>query len=522
MCGFTLFIGYDNPSIVDVLSCSERGGDDTKIIVRDGLVFVFHRLAINGLLNGEQPMIKNNCILMCNGEIYNHNELRKKHNLNVCETGSDCEIILDLYNKYGSMSFLNDLDGVFAYVLYDLTKKRLFCARDMYGVRPMYIGSDGIDKIVIGSTLKCMPQEIGLVQQFKPSRFTEFNLNSDKVDESFRYKKWGRSLKIEPTKELVRNTLVNAVRKRLMSERPIGCLLSGGLDSSLITGIVVRLHVMNGGKASDICTFSIGMPDCPDLIYAKKVADFLGTTHTQWEYDESVFIKNIPNVIRDIGSYDVTSVRASVGNWLIARNIRETTDIKVVFNGDGADEVCSGYLYSNLAPDIDVLAKDQKDLLDNIHHFDVLRSDRCIACHGLEARTPFLDREFVNVYSMIDPSHRAPKCVSGSSDEEHKYRHLTKWFLRSSFENQEYIPDEVLWRTKEAFSDGVSSHKRSWHNIVKRYYMSTLGKTEEYVYKKIYSTTYGNRLLIPYKWMPKWTSEEDPSARNLSCYTSAN
>jgi asparagine synthase (glutamine-hydrolysing) len=298
--------------------------------------------------------------------------------------------------------------------------------------------------------------------------------------------------------------------------------LSGGLDSSLITGIVVRLHVMNGGKASDICTFSIGMPDCPDLIYAKKVADFLGTTHTQWEYDESVFIKNIPNVIRDIGSYDVTSVRASVGNWLIARNIRETTDIKVVFNGDGADEVCSGYLYSNLAPDIDVLAKDQKDLLDNIHHFDVLRSDRCIACHGLEARTPFLDREFVNVYSMIDPSHRAPKCVSGSSDEEHKYRHLTKWFLRSSFENQEYIPDEVLWRTKEAFSDGVSSHKRSWHNIVKRYYMSTLGKTEEYVYKKIYSTTYGNRLLIPYKWMPKWTDEEDPSARNLSCYTSAN
>jgi asparagine synthase (glutamine-hydrolysing) len=517
MCGFTLFIGYDSPSVNELLACSERGGDGTKIITKNGILFVFHRLAINGIENGDQPMIKKGSILVCNGEIYNHAELRDDHRLPPCESGSDCEIILDLYHKYGSMSFLDDLDGVFAFVLYDPVKHTLFCARDMYGVRPMYIGTNGTDKIVLGSTLKSIPNNLSIVQQIKPAMYTEFRLHD--IEYKLRYRKWSRNYKKTYQNVEIRDALLNAVRKRLMSERPIGCLLSGGLDSSLISGIVVREHIANGGKASDIRTFSIGMRDCPDLLYAKKVADYLGTTHTEYVYDESVFIKNIPNVIRDIGSYDVTTVRASVGNWLIARNIRETTDIKVVFNGDGADEVCSGYLYSKLAPNVNELAKDQIDLLENIHHFDVLRSDRCIASHGLEARTPFLDKEFVCAYSSIKPSMRAPDCVPGAQKEEHEHRHLTKWFLRTLFDKQGYIPNAVLWRNKEAFSDGVSTHDRSWHEIAKDYYSKTLGKKEDDVYKEIYSSVYGKRYIIPYKWMPKWSSSVDPSARTLDCYT---
>jgi asparagine synthase (glutamine-hydrolysing) len=515
MCGFTLFIGQYEPTLNEVVACSERGGDETKVLRLDDLIFVFHRLAINGIESGSQPMKKKKCILMCNGEIYNHLDLRKQHSLSPSETGSDCEIILDLYNKYGSMSFLNDLDGVFAFVLYDTHTKTVYFGRDAYGVRPMYIGTHTEGHIVITSALKGIPRSFdGQVSQYTPGMYGTIKNGHFAIKE----KKWMRNRSLTYTLKQVRGALVNAVRKRLMSERPIGCLLSGGLDSSLITGLVVREHVKNGGKASDIRTFSIGMPGCPDLENAKCVADYLGTTHTQWEYDASVFIKHIPNVIRDIGSYDVTSVRASVGNWLLGRNIRETTDIKVVFNGDGADEVCSGYLYSCLAPNVEELAKDQERLLKNIHHFDVLRSDRCIASHQLEARTPFLDREFVQAYSSIEPSVRAPKCVPNASQDPHSHRDLTKWFLRTLFEGQNIIPDSVLWRKKEAFSDGVSARETSWHQILRDHYEQSLGSTEEDVYRSLYSQTYGDHDCIPYKWMPMWSTSRDPSARTLDCY----
>jgi asparagine synthase (glutamine-hydrolysing) len=516
MCGFTLFIGYPNPSYNELLACSERGGDDTNIILKDGMIFVFHRLSINGIDNGSQPMMKHNHILMCNGEIYNHTQLRSQHSLPPSKTGSDCEIILDLYNKYGSMNFINDLDGVFSFVLYDVKSKNVYYARDTYGVRPMYIGKGSQEQIVITSTLKGIPKNFESVRQHVPSMYGV--ICDGKIQ--CREKKWIRNNPMKYTPSQVRSTLVNAVRKRMMTERPFGCLLSGGLDSSLITGIVVSEHIKNGGSASDIRTFSIGMRGCPDLVNAKSVAEYLGTNHTQWEYDESVFIKNIPNVIRDIGSYDVTTVRASVGNWLIGRNIRETTDIKVVFNGDGADEVCSGYLYSCLAPNVESLMEDQKRLLSNIHNFDVLRSDRCIACHQLEPRTPFLDREFVNAYSSINAALRAPKCVLGASQEDHPHRGLTKWFLRSLFEGEGIIPESVLWRKKEAFSDGVSTSDKSWHQILKDHYEKSLKSTEEEVYRSLYSETYNNYDCIPYKWMPKWSSTTDPSARTLDCYES--
>jgi asparagine synthase (glutamine-hydrolysing) len=234
----------------------------------------------------------------------------------------------------------------------------------------------------------------------------------------------------------------------------------------------------------------------------------------------NIFIKYIPDVIRDIESYDITTVRASVGNWLVARNIRETTDIKVLFNGDGSDEVCSGYLYSMSAPSLEALDQDQKDLLQNISYFDVLRSDRSISSHGIEARTPFLDKDFVNVYSKVDIALRAPKCVNGASQEQDRV--ITKWYLRKEFDDGTYLPKDVLWRTKEAFSDGISSTERSWHTILKEYYQNSLGTTEREMYRTIFESHFGpikeGVQIIPYYWMPKWSNTDDPSARSLNVY----
>ena len=509
MCGFSVFLNYD-PYLRHLFSAEKRGGDESRILKIDNLVFAFHRLSINGVDDGSQPFVKDGIVLVCNGEIYNYEHLYEKHDLPSSHTKSDCEVILALYRKYKSIDFINELDGVFAFALYDTHTKQLIYARDKYGVRPLYIGFDkSSSHMIVSSTLGAFPPSMKDISQMKSSFV---NLIDTVTCRSMANINWYRNN--HPSLS-VKDALIFSVKKRLMSERPIGCLLSGGLDSSLITSIVVREHLKNGGKASDIRTFSIGMKGATDLKYAKIAADFLGTTHTSWEYDIGTFIKNIPNVIRDIESYDITTVRASVGNWLVSRNIRETTDIKVVFNGDGADEVCSGYLYSKNAPSLEDLQKDQEHLLDNIQYFDVLRSDRSISSHGLEARTPFLDKDFVNAYTSVDISKRAPKCVPGASSEQEV--DITKWYLRKQFEG--YLPDEVLWRNKEAFSDGVSSCERPWHTILKDHYKKSYGKTEEEVYKEIFFSMYGDIPVIPFKWMPKWSDTDDPSARTLKCYT---
>jgi asparagine synthase (glutamine-hydrolysing) len=507
MCGFSVFINY-RPSLIELVGSQKRGGDDTRVVHIDNLTFVFHRLAINGIENGGQPFIEDKYVMVCNGEIYNHKQLYKDHSLPPPKTKSDCEVILSLYKKYGSLSFVNDLDGVFAFVIYDATTKCLLYSRDRYGVRPMYQNNNNkefiLSSTLLSNNMTQVPPSYAFAYDNHLSR-SVFKIN------------WYRKPNVNMS---VKDALINAVRKRMMSEKPIGCLLSGGLDSSLITSIVVKEHIRNGGKPSDIRTFSIGMKGSTDLKYARVVADFLGTTHTQWEYESDIFIKYIPDVIRDIESYDITTVRASIGNWLIARNIRETTDIKVLFNGDGSDEVCSGYLYSMNAPSLDALEQDQKDLLKNICYFDVLRSDRSISSHGIEARTPFLDKDFVNTYSKVAIAMRAPKSVPGSYQYQ-KYN-ITKWYLRKEFDDGTYLPDDVLWRTKEAFSDGVSSTDRSWHIILKDYYQSSLGTTECEMYRSIFESYFGSieseGRIIPYYWMPKWSDTDDPSARSLLVY----
>ena len=320
---------------------------------------------------------------------------------------------------------------------------------------------------------------------------------------------------------IIKNSLMAAVKKRfLTTDRPIACLLSGGLDSSLITALVHKLTIAED-KTKRLETYSIGLNGSEDLKYARKVADFLGTNHTEIICTEEEFLEAIPDVIYNIESYDTTTVRASVGNFLVAKYISEHSEAKVIFNGDGSDEVCGGYLYFHLAPDAIAFDQECQRLLKDIHLFDVLRSDRSISSNGLEARTPFLDKSFVHAYLSIPPNLRF---VKGRCE---------KFLLRKAFESMNMLPTEVLWRTKEAFSDGVSSQKKSWYEIIQSkmntqpsVYLSGNAlifnppKTKEqeyyrYLFERHYKT-YSN--VIPYFWMPKFTNATDSSARTLNIY----
>ena len=249
-----------------------------------------------------------------------------------------------------------------------------------------------------------------------------------------------------------------------MSEREIGCLLSGGLDSSLITSLVVRYN--DGPRLN---TFSIGLSESVDLKYANLVAKYLRTKHHQIEIKEEEFLNAIETVIYNIESYDTTTVRASVGNYLVSKYISENSNCKVIFNGDGSDEVCGGYVYLKNAPSEIEFQKESERLVEEIHFFDVLRSDRSISSNGLEPRTPFLDKEFVSYYLSIPPKM---KVFDGE-------KRLEKYILRKAFDKQDLLPDEVLWRRKCAFSDGVSSQNRSWHTIIQSF-VDNIITDEEY------------------------------------------
>jgi len=496
----------------------------------------FHRLAINGYQkeSSEQPIKLQNCVLICNGEIYNWKEIHNHLNIE-SSTGSDCECIIHAYKRYGMKYTLNLIDGVFSFLLYDKETQKVFISRDPYGVRPLFIGSsEDNDFLCIASELKMISDFKKLdihnykIKQFKPGTYIHFKVDS-KVIESVEYYNKNQMVENvlftdeEKALHSIRTNLIGAVNKRIKNtDRDIACLLSGGLDSSLITGIVCQLI-----DSSKLHTWSIGMKGSEDLKYAKKVASFLKTNHHSIELEPKEFIDAIENVIQAIESYDTTTIRASVGNWLISKYIKEQSDAKVIFNGDGSDEVTGGYMYFHCAPDKFEFDKECRRLLEDIHFFDVLRSDRSIASHGLEARTPFLDKHFVQSYLSI-PAHLRYHPKNGN---------IEKYLLRKAFDELNIIPQEVLWRTKEAFSDGVSTEKEAWFETIQRYALEhykkscyesgiynfkeiTPAEAEKYLYKSIFNKYYsGNDDIIPYMWMPKFVEATDASARTLDVYS---
>ena len=499
----------------------ERGPDDTKFIEIGEYYIGFHRLSINGLnIKSNQPFFKNGTYVICNGEIYNYKELYSLLGIKPL-TDSDCEIIIDLYQLYPIDYFINLLDGVFSFIIYDTYKNLAIVGRDPFGVRPLYYSNDfnnfsselkQINNLTT-ETITQFPPGHYLIKDNKNCKFNKYHtLTQHYMPLCIKYTSFFNE--INYYKSLIKYTLINAVKKRLVSDRPIACLLSGGLDSSLITSIVVSL--LKNTTKNKLETFSIGLPGSTDLVYAKKVADYLNTKHTEILLSEDDFFNAIPEVIEKIESYDTTTVRASVGNYLISKYISKNSTAKVIFNGDGSDELTGGYLYFHNAPNLLLFDFEVKNLLHNIHYFDVLRSDRSISSCGLEPRTPFLDKTFVNTYLSIPLYYRKPE---GNQIE--------KKLLRESF--SDFLPEEVLYRKKEAFSDGVSGNNRSWYQIIaeklnkidipifahNEEYLSPKTKEQMY-YRYLFEQKYNKREnVIPYFWMPKWSNTTDPSARTL-------
>jgi asparagine synthase (glutamine-hydrolysing) len=479
----------------------------------------------------------------------------------VPDTDSDCEVIIHLYLKYGIEQTLIMLDGEFAFVLYDRNQNKLYAARDPYGVRPLYnlvnTGSEATCIEGFASELKMVEPFYNLdnknsyVNQFQPGTYSMFTYDIEQ--------KWVSTIINQayfiptfPTTEIVNTSLVTnreeyknvlyskitsalsgAVLKRCVTtERPVACLLSGGLDSSLVAALVSEYFKTFKSASGPVETYSIGLENSEDIKYARIVADYIGSKHTEIIVTEDDMFNAIPEVIKAIESYDTTTVRASIGNYLIGKYIAANSQAKVIFNGDGSDELFGGYLYMNKCPDDIEFDKETRRLLKDIHIFDVLRCDKSISSNGLEPRTAFLDRNFVNTILSINPYFRNHK----NFDKSEKY------LLRNSFKKAFYtdclgrqlLPDEILWRRKEAFSDGVSSHGRSLFTVLQEFiakhydedeplanneFYKPCIELEKKYYKEIFDREFPNCAhILPYFWMPKYTNASDPSARTLDVY----
>lgn len=440
-----------------------RGPDNTmynfvKVTDEKTLYLGFTRLSINGLDDGSnQPFFIDDVYLICNGEIYNYKELISEHNFNY-HTNSDCEVIIHMYRKLGIHETVKRLDGVFAFVMYDKRHDILYAARDPLGIRSLYFCFDG-DHKYFASELKCFSRKS--VYQFPPGTF--YNSRAFGFVYYTDILSGGCLTSYETISETIRDTLIKSVKKRLLSDRPIACLLSGGLDSTLVTTLVRELL----GKKID--TYAIGLKGSIDLHYAKLAAEYINTNHTTIELTEQEFIGAIEKTIKQIESWDTTTVRASVGNYLVSLYVAEHSDNKVLFCGDVSDELFGSYRGFKNAPDSQAFGSANVDMVQNVYKYDVLRSDKCISGAGLEARVPFADKEFVKLVMQISPEYKM------FNDEQ-----IEKFLLRRAFNG--YLPDDLLWRRKEAFSDGVSSEARSWFQIIKEF-VDTLYTDAEFAEK---------------------------------------
>lgn len=543
-----------------------RGPEQTETQCFDNCAFVFHRLAINGLDDSSMQPIENDDItIICNGEIFNYKELYSMLGVTP-STHSDCEVIIHLYKRFGIQRTLELIDGEFAFILHDPTSKQsvIHYARDPFGVRPLYLCQGAECVIGFASELKVLNHISDgnmFIEQVEPGSYGTATKNTDNqwslngvMTRYFRIPSLSLHSEAQDDPyvyfDRIVDTLKLAVKKRVeTSERRVACLLSGGLDSSLIAALSARYY-------NNLNTYSIGMEGSEDLKNARLVADHIGSKHTEIVLTEDDFFNAIPEVINAIESFDTTTVRASVGNYLVAKYISENSDDKVVLNGDGSDEVAGGYIYMLQSPSDLEFDTECRRLLSDIHYFDVLRSDRSVSNNGLEGRTPFLDKTFVSTYMQIPAHVRNPR---SEYNKDMKYWNTyaesmfaahgdatirdtilsrpEKLLLRAAFQTRmpDLLPKSVLWRGKEAFSDGVSGKGKSWFEIIRdrlngitipfRVYSSfekhMLPDTKEKLYYRYIFCDYFKECdkSIPYFWMPKFVDATDASARTLKHYT---
>ena len=482
-----------------VLSMSKkirhRGPDWSGIYVSDNAIMAHERLSIVDPQSGGQPLKTKDedVILTVNGEIYNHQDIRKElADEYEFQTGSDCEVVLALYKKYGS-DFLEKLSGIFAFALYDKTNDYFLVARDPIGVIPLYMGFDNQGNTFFASELKALEGYCKEIEPFLPGHSYDSNT---RVMKRWYERDWQNFDAVKNNVsdiDVLRNALEEAVKRQLMSDVPYGVLLSGGLDSSVISAIANkfsrrRIETQSQQEAwwPRLHSFAVGLKGAPDLAAARKVADYIGTVHHEINYTVQEGLDAIRDVIYYIETYDVTTVRASTPMYLLARVIK-SMGIKMVLSGEGADEIFGGYLYFHKAPNAKEFHEETVRKISKLHLYDCLRANKSLSAWGVEGRVPFLDKEFLDVAMRLNPE-----------DKMSKDGKMEKWILRKAFED--YIPKEIAWRQKEQFSDGVGY---SWidslkeitaskvsdemmRNAARRFPINTPRNKEEYYYRTIF------------------------------------
>ena len=466
MCGFVGIFGMKDSSVdwrTKALKMSSkirhRGPDWSGVFAGETCILAHERLAIVDPLSGGQPLYSpdGKCVLAVNGEIYNHQDIRKKlAGQYDFRTGSDCEVILALYQKKG-IDFLEDLNGIYAFALYDSEKDALLVARDPIGVIPLYIGHDPDGTIYVASELKALE---GFCTEYEPFLPGHYYWSPDGKMTRWYERDWFSydAVKDNPADPAyIREALIAAVKRQLMSDVPYGVLLSGGLDSS-ITSAIAAMFAQNRVEDDSrteawwprLHSFAVGLKGAPDLVKAREMAEYLGTVHHEVNYTVQEGLDAIRDVIYYIETYDVTTVRASTPMYLLARVIK-SMGIKMVLSGEGSDEIFGGYLYFHKAPSAKALHEETVRKLAKLYQYDCLRANKSLAAWGVEGRVPFLDKEFLDVAMRINP---AAKMCPGNTVE--------KKILREAF--QDMLPESVAWRQKEQFSDGVGY---SWIDSLK-------------------------------------------------------
>jgi asparagine synthase (glutamine-hydrolysing) len=588
MCGiFAYFKNASSPSVTgpgseSADSIRHRGPDETRKITvstqnpEGELQLVFHRLAINGLTPAAgQPFISDDRVyLLANGEIYNYVELQQS--LPPSKSDSDCEVILQLYLEFGIEKTINLLDGEFAFCIVDLRVNRIYVGRDHVGVRALYyLKAPG--KFAVCSELKGLMGLTGTgtgngngkdetsggylpVDQFPNRHYGVYDMTTEQFIILPYETVFTRPLMTDKFSKIdhmhyIPHLLRRAVHKRLMCERTtneglpaVGSFLSGGLDSSLVAALAQDLLRERG----PIHTFSIGFKDAPDLLAARDVARHIGSVHHEHVVTPDYMLSLLPEVIRQIESYDITSVRASAFMYALSKYIREQhPNIVVLLSGEGPDEASGSYMYFYNAPSHEEFSQETFRLLDDLRYFDCLRGDKATAGHSLEIRVPFLDQNFLHYYMLcVHPKYKIiPRKQDGTGGME-------KYILRKSFElmtgsdNRLLLPNEIIWRLKEAMSDGVSNRDEgsSWfqliqahirklkdsartimHHAFKDAHVETGVELEREWYREVFNRYYpGCSHLVPYYWLPRWSYDtkgapvQDPSARVLSVYRSGD
>ncbi len=450
-----------------------RGPDWSGVETRPDAILAHERLSIVDVVHGAQPLVSDDetRILAVNGEIYNHRELRSGLSRPYAfRTESDCEVILPLYAERGT-EFLNDLNGIFAFALYDDARKRYVIARDPIGVVPLYTGRDERGQLYVASEMKALIGVCRTIEDFPPGHVWDSEVGEPRPYYAPVWREYEAVRGVDADVDRLRRSLEDAVKRQLMCDVPYGVLLSGGLDSSLVSALAAR-HTRRRVEEDEqseawfprLHSFAIGLEGSPDLAAARRAAEAIESVHHELHFTVQEGLDALSDVIHHIETFDVTTVRASTPMYLMARRIK-AMGIKMVLSGEGADEIFGGYLYFHKAPSPEEFHAETVRKLDKLYKFDCLRANKSMAAWGVEARVPFLDRAFLDVAMGFDAAHKMARTSDGRP-------RIEKHVLREAFDGEALLPREILWRQKEQFSDGVGY---SWIDSLRAFAESRIG-----------------------------------------------